>query len=588
MALIHSPFIRAFAISLATCVLIGLAACSQPPRHEAAELIITNGRVYTFSWDDPAVDGSPAANAPHSANGWQPDAEAIAVKDGTILFVGSAEEAESYRGSETRVMDVGGATVLPGLIDSHTHVLALGRIRSQVNLIDVATAEEAVERVAAATASIPEGEWIIGRGWDEGAWASNYPTMELLSEKVPNHPVLLDGLHSYAVWGNRMAFERAGITRDSPSPEGGEIVKDAGGNPTGILVNRAADLLRSAVPAPTDEQFKTYFQTGLETMARDGYVAIHEAGVTTEHMKALEALKAEGNLPIRFYAMLAARDPAFCREWLTKGPDKDTAGLLTVRSVKVFYDGALGSRGARMLEDYSDTPGHRGVSGEEFGFDEALVKDMMNGGFQICVHAIGDEANRKILDFFESVFEEHPATRQERHRIEHAQVVHPDDMARFAELDIIASMEPPHAVEDKGWAEDRVGPERIKGAYAWRTLREAGARLAFNSDLVGTDHNIFYGLHSAITRRDKNLEPAGGWYPEQNMTPEEALRGYTLWGAYSAFMENETGILAPGRWADITVMSIDPLVVGESDPGKLLEGKIVATIVGGKIVYEAQ
>jgi predicted amidohydrolase YtcJ len=485
-------------------------------------------------------------------------------------------------------MDVGGATVVPGLIDSHTHVLALGTIRSQVNLIDVPTAEEAVEQVAAAAANIPDGEWIIGRGWDEGAWASNYPTMELLSEKVPNHPVLLDGLHSYAAWGNRMAFERAGITKDTPSPEGGEILKDAGGNPTGILVNRAADLLRSVVPETTDEQLKTYFKTGLDTMAGDGYVAIHEAGITTQHMKALEALKAEGNLPIRFYVMLAAREPAVCREWLEKGPDKGTAGLLTVRSVKVFYDGALGSRGARMLEDYSDTPGHRGVSGEEFGFDEALVKDMMNGGFQICVHAIGDEANRETLDFFESVFEENPTTRRERHRIEHAQVVHPDDMARFAELDIIASMEPPHAPEDKGWAEDRVGPERIKGAYAWRTLREAGARLAFNSDLVGTDHNIFYGLHSAITRRDKNLEPAGGWYPEQSMTPEEALRGYTIWGAYTAFMENETGILAPGRWADITVMSIDPLVVGETDPGKLFEGEIVATIVDGKVVYEAQ
>ncbi len=258
-----------------------------------------------------------------------------------------------------------------------------------------------------------------------------------------------------------------------------------------------------------------------------------------------------------------------------------------MRSVKAYYDAALGSRGARLLADYSDLPGHRGTSGDEYGFDQRLVAEMMKGGFQVGVHAIGDAGNRETLDFFERVVAEDPATRFERHRIEHAQVLHPDDFARLAPLGVIASMEPPHAVEDKTWAEERLGPERIRGAYAWRTLRRAGARLTFNSDLSGSDHSIFYGLHAAITRRDKHRRPAGGWYPEQAMTPEEALRGYTVWSAYAAHWEERTGILAPGRWADVTVMDIDPLNLGETDPGALLDGEIVATIVAGEVVYSA-
>jgi hypothetical protein len=212
---------------------------------------------------------------------------------------------------------------------------------------------------------------------------------------------------------------------------------------------------------------------------------------------------------------------------------------------------------------------------------------MMKAGFQVAIHAIGDAGNRETLDFIESVVTEAPAARAGRHRIEHAQVVHPADFPRFAALGVIASMEPPHCAEDKAWAEERLGPERVKGAYAWRTLRRAGARLAFNSDLIGSDHDIFYGLHSAITRRGRDLKPAAGWYPEERMTPEEAVRGYTSWGAYAAFEEEETGVIAPGRWADLTLMDIDPLVTGSTDPAKLFEGSIRATIVAGQVVFEA-
>jgi hypothetical protein len=573
---------------LALLSLLAFVSCAPPAPEEVADLIVTNGRLYTLSWEEPALDGTPSASAPRGPEGWRPDAEAVAVKGGKILFVGASAEAARYAGESTRTLDVSGATVIPGLIDSHTHVAGLGELESQVSLFGVKTEEEAVERVVAARSSVAKGEWILARGWDDSDWASRYPTWDLLSEKFPDNPVVMQSLHGFAVWGNKKAFEAAGITRDMPAPSGGRILKDAAGNLTGIVLDRAGSLLTDAIPEPTPEQFKGYVRAGLDRMARDGFVAVHEAGVDRALMTALSELESEGSLPIRVYAMLSARDGDLCREWLQKGPDRANGGMLTARSVKAYYDGALGSRGARLLEDYSDMPGHKGTSGGEYGFDMELVAEMMRAGFQVGVHAIGDAGNRETLDFLESVLSANPDVRSFRHRIEHAQVVHPDDIPRFAALDVIASMEPPHCAEDQRWAEARLGPERVKGAYAWRSLRKAGARLAFNSDLAGSDHDIFYGLHSAITRRAKDRSPEDGWYPEERVTSEEALRGYTIWNAYAASVEKETGALEPGKWADITVMSLDPLAVGESDPGRLFEGKIVATIVGGKVVHEAK
>lgn len=560
--------------------------CSRPAP-EPADLVLTGGHVYTFTWDEPGPDGTPAANAPFAEGSWRPDAEAVAARDGRIVFVGTTREAAALIASETRVIDLGGATVIPGLVDSHTHVGGLGELESKVNLIGIDTEAKAVELVARRAASTPAGEWILGRGWDEGAWADRYPTMELLSERVPDHPVVLESLHGFAVWGNRLAFERAGIHRDTPDPDGGEILRDDGGRPSGVVLNRAGSLLTAAVPEPTPEQFRQFMLAGLSRMARDGFVAVHEAGCSRRHMNALESLADAGELPIRVYAMLSARDPELCEEWLENGPVAGTEGKLAVRSVKAYYDAALGSRGARLLEDYSDTPGHRGTSGDEYGFDQELVTRMIKGGFQVGIHAIGDAGNRETLDFLDRVLAASPSAAQERHRIEHAQVIHPDDFPRFAPMGLIASMEPPHCVEDKAWAEKRLGPERVRGAYAWRTLRQAGARLTFNSDLSGSDHSIFYGLHAAITRRDKQKQPASGWYPEQEMTPEEAVRGYTVWSAYAAHWERETGVLAHGRWADLTVMDIDPLVLGTTDPGAILDGRILATVVAGEVVFEA-
>lgn len=571
-------------------VMAGLfaASCRGARDSQAADLILTNARVHTFKWKDPSPDGVPAADAPYSPSGWKPDAQAVAIRENRIIFVGTTDEAASYQTDRTRVIDLKGASVVPGLVDSHVHIAELGEKQAQVDLTGVKTEEEAVSRVADFASKVPPGEWIVGKGWDEGAWATKYPTLKLLSEKVPDHPVYLGSLHGFAAWGNRLALSLARIDRKTSAPAGGMIVRDAAGEPTGILLNRATTLLASAVPRPTATQFEAYVLSGLETMARSGYVAVHEAGATAETMRAFESLARTNRLPVRVYAMLSARDAGECKTWLGKGPMSDSMGMLTVRAVKAYYDGALGSRGARLLDGYSDKPGHRGVSGEQYGFDRALVAEMMKSGFQVGIHAIGDAGNRETLDFIEGVIARKPEVRSNRNRIEHAQVVHPDDFARFKKLDLIASMEPPHCVEDKQWAEARLGPERVKGAYAWRTMLEHGIRLIFNSDLPGSDHDIFYGLHAAITRRDRDLQPPGGWHPEQKTTAEEAMRAYTVWAAWASFRENETGIIAPGRWADITVMDIDPLTAGDKTPDQLLRGRIKMTIVGGRIAYEAR
>ena len=574
----------------ALALLALLAGCAEQSDEttitEGASLILTNARVYTLNWDEPGLDGAVAPNAPHDENGWRPDAEAVAVRDGEILFVGSSQDAMAFKDESSRVIDLAGATVLPGLVDSHTHVFGLGALLDKVNLVDIATEEEAVALIVERAKSVPKGEWIVGRGWDEGAWANAYPDKVLLSAAVPDHPVFMESLHSFAGWGNQAALDAAGVTAESDVPVGGEMRLGADGEPNGLFLNRGVQMLSNAVPKSSRETLTKQLLLGLEQMAADGYTAVHDAGLDAVAMSILEELEASGELAIRVYAMLSLRDEELIRKWIEKGPDSDTDSMLVTRAVKAYYDAALGSRGARLLYDYEDQPGHRGISGDGYGFNQALNAEAMKAGFQIAIHAIGDAGNREALDILEAVFEEDPATAKNRHRIEHAQVLSPEDMPRLGQLGIIASMEPPHAMEDKTWAEDRLGSERILGAYAWRSLREAGASLTFNSDNPGSDHSIFYGLHSAITRQDKNLQPEGGWYAEQKMTADEAVRAYTAWSAYASFREDKTGVIEPGRWADLTVMNVDPFVLAEDRPADILRGHIVMTIVNGKVVYE--
>ncbi len=566
-----------------------VAACStdtNEPGADGANLILTNARVYTLDWSEPALDGTPTSGAPYDDQGWRPDGDAVVVSGEKITFVGSSTDALKFQGPATRVVDLAGGTVIPGLIDSHTHVFQLGGNLERVNLVGVRTEEEAVALIAERAKSVPKGEWILGAGWDEGAWANHYPDKALLSAAVPDHPVFLASLHTFAGWANQLALDKAGLTATTLVPAGGEMRLGADGQPSGLFLNRAVPLMQNAIPGPSHDALIERVLAGLNQMAKDGYVAVHDAGLDSREMAVLEQLEAENRLPIRVYAMLSLRDEELMKRWIEKGPDSDNDSFLVTRTVKAYYDGALGSRGARLLYDYSDAPGHRGVSGDEYGFNQALNAEAMKKGFQIAIHAIGDAGNRESIDILEAVFKSEPATRKNRHRIEHAQVMHPDDLARVGKLGLIASMEPPHAVEDKTWAEDRVGPERILGAYAWRTLRQNSAALTFNSDNPGSDHSIFYGMHAAITRKDKNQQPEGGWYAEQSMTAEETVRGYTSWSAYASFREEQTGVIKKGRWADLTVMDIDPFLLATESPGDILNGRILMTVVNGKIVYE--
>ena len=573
-------------IILIACSAAMLLSSCAPEESKRADLILVNARVYTMDWDDPAPDGTLSTDAPHDERQWRPDADAVVVTGGEITFVGSTSDARKHQAESTRLIDLAGATVLPGLVDSHTHVFELGAALERIDLIDIATEEEAIALVVERAKTVPKGEWIVGRGWDEGAWANRYPDKALLTQAVPDHPVFLDSLHSFGGWANQMALDMAGITAETEVPVGGEMRLGSDGQPNGLFLNNGVDLIRDAIPAPSREGYTNRLLAGLNQMAADGYATVHDAGLDSLQMSILEELEADGRLPIRVYAMISLRDEDLMHRWIEKGPDQDSDSMLVTRAVKAYYDGALGSRGARLLYDYSDREGHRGVSGNDYGFNEELNAQAMKKGFQIGIHAIGDAGNREALNILERVFEEDPSTARNRHRIEHAQVVHPDDIPRFGQLGIIASMEPPHAMEDKTWAEDRLGSERILGAYAWRSLREANAALTFNSDNPGSDHNIFYGLHSAITRQDKNQEPEGGWYVEQAMNADEAVRGYTSWSAYASFREDETGIIEKGRWADLTVMDADPFLLSEEHAGDILNGRILMTIVNGNIVYE--
>ena len=576
-------------LSLVVLLSLGVVGCgpdSQPPQAAGEpNTILTNARVYTLDWPSPGLDGTPDAAAPYDADGWRPDAGALVIEGSTIAFVGTTDAALGYRHATSTVVDLNGAVVIPGLVDSHTHVFELGALLDRVSLVDARDEAEAVALVAARARTTPPGTWIMGLGWDEGAWADNYPDKRLLTEAVPDHPVLMRGLHGFADWGNQMALDVGGITASTPVPTGGEIRLGADGEPDGLFLNRAVEVLRAAMPEPGADVLRRQFLLGAQRMIRDGYVAVHEAGVSSAQMAVLEQLEVERALPIRLYAMLSLRDEPLIRRWVQRGPDRDADSMLVTRAVKAYYDGALGSRGARLLADYSDRPGHRGISGAGYGFDEQLMGDAIRAGFQIGIHAIGDAGNREVLDLLQREIERTPAAGTLRHRIEHAQVLHPVDLPRLGAMGLVASMEPPHAVEDKAWAESRIGPERVRGAYAWRSLRQTNAALTFNSDNPGSDHDIFYGLHAAVTRRDRDLEPAEGWYADEAVTIEEAVRAYTHWAAYASFRENDAGILAPGRWADVTVLDIDPFVVAERDPARLLDGAITMTIIRGDIVY---
>lgn len=566
-------------------VLIFVHACTTPSQERT---IITNANIYTLAWPDPDQNGTSNYAAPFQDGRWTPDAEAIVIEGSTILFVGDEATALSYQNERTTMLDARGGTVIPGLVDSHAHPYYFGEDLGKIDLTGFADKESIVQHLIDHQGeSTAAGDWILGFGYDEGSMATEFlPTAKDLTEAFPERPVFIIGTHGFTSVANFEAMRHAGITEETESPVGGEIVKDSDGAPNGIFLNNAAELIEESLPAKMDEDYRRIALHGMNVMAQSGYTALHDAGTNREYLAAYQQLEDEGISPVRVYAMLQATDETLLNEWMQKGPETKSGELFTVRAVKAYYDGSLGIRGAKLIEDYSDKPGHRGISGEDYGFDEELVQQMMDAGFQLGIHAIGDAGNRDMLNFYQRVFDSNPKAKSNRHRIEHAQVVHPEDFQRFADLELIASMEPPHMAEDMGWAEDRLGGERIKGAYAWRTFREHGVPLTFNSDLTGSDHNFFYGFYAAITRKNKDRQPEGGWYPDQALTPEEALRAYTIWSAYAAFQEDVLGTIVVGKRADLTILNIDVLNLGEQHPDSLWTGEILGTIVDGRLVFD--
>jgi len=560
--------IRCAAACFSLCFLtLFLLVSSLSAQTSGADLLLLNAHVVTM-------------------NDKQPSAEAVAIEGDRILWVGSTSEAKRLYPNPVRTMDLYGATVLPGITDAHTHLINLGESLVRLNLKDIPTEQGIVERVKQRVASTAPGEWILGWGWDEGKWASHYPSNQALSAATPNHPVFLVGLHTFAAWANQRALELAGITKYTKDPDNGKIVRDERtGEPTGILLNRAQDLVAKHIPPMTLTEAKRAIQLAARECVRNGLTSVHEAKVTPLMVEAFQEMVREGQMPLRVYAMLDGADKNLVEEWLKHGPAIDPHHQFTIRAFKLFADGALGSRGAALLEPYSDAPQTKGVMTTPESEVHSMTRRALEGGFQVCTHAIGDAANRAVLNAYEQAEKEVPAARDPRLRIEHAQVLAPEDIPRFAKLGVIASMQPTHCTSDMPWAEKRLGPERVKYAYAWRAVEDSGAHLPLSSDFPGETLNPFHGLYAAITRADPQGNPPGGWHPEQKLTLEEALRGYTVEAAYAEFEEKDKGSIEKGKLADLTVISKD---ITRIPPREILSIRVLRTFVGGKAVYEAE
>lgn len=534
---------------------------------EKADLVLRGGKIVTM-------------------NPQQPRAEAIAIIGRRIVRVGSDREIEPMIGPGTRVIELKGRLVVPGFIESHGHLLGLGQSRLILDLRGARSAEEVAQRVARRVREIKPGEWILGRGWDQNEWEKkDFPTHEVLDRAAPENPVYLTRVDGHAAWVNRRALEQAGLTRATADPPGGRILRDAQGDPTGVLVDRAMNLVAQHIPPRSREENRRALLLAIEECLRSGITSFHDAGASREAIELYKELLQEGRLTLRLYVMISGRDEALLREYLQRGPE---IGLgenhLTIRAIKLVADGALGSRGAALLEPYADEPGNSGLlilSEDEI---YRIARAALAAGFQVNTHAIGDRANRVVLNAYERALREFPSRPDHRFRIEHAQVLDEADIPRFARLGVIASMQAIHATSDMPWVPARLGEARTReGAYVWRKLLRSGARIANGSDAPVEPVNPLLGFYAAITRQDERGNPPGGWYPDERMTREEALRSFTLDAAYAAFEEHLKGSLQPGKLADLVVLSRDIMTI---PPQEILRTEVDLTILDGRIVYE--
>lgn len=541
-------------------LLLGLIAAGSA---YAAPTLLVDARIHTL---DPA--------APHAeAMAWD--------EDGRLLALGTkAELRERFRGA--REVSLGGQTVIPGLIDAHGHLMNLGHALLRANLMGASSKAEIVERLRQHARDLPPGAWLLGRGWDQTLWPeAEFPTAADLDAHFPDRPVWLERVDGHAGWGNSLAL--AASTRDLSGdwqPEGGRILRDDQGQATGVFIDSAEQFIIEAIPAPSDEVDALALERALAESARFGLTGVHDAGVSLKQLALYRRFADSGRLPLRIHAM-ANGDAEALDALCAMGHYRHPSGRLQMRSVKLYIDGALGSRGAALLEDYSDEPGNRGLLFAEPPAFEKILAKAHACGVQVAAHAIGDRGNRVVLDGMQRVLGEARGD-DHRWRIEHAQVVALGDISRFAQLGVIASMQPTHATSDMRWAQARLGEDRLAGAYAWRRMKEAGALLALGSDFPVEAVDPVLGLHAAATRQDARGWPEGGWIASQKLDLMEALRGFTLDAARAGFAESEVGSLEVGKRADFVVLS-RPLE--DLAPASILELKVESTWVDGERVY---
>jgi hypothetical protein len=511
----------------------------------------------------------------------KPEVEALAVRRGRVLAVGTKAEVLKAAGEGARVVDFGNAVVVPGLVDAHAHIAGLGRSLTVARLEGARSIDEVVQRLSDAPSTSFQGDWLIGKGWDQNGWpGKGFPGRAELDARFPSTPVYLTRVDHHAAWVNGEAVRRAGITRETPDPAGGRILRDAKGEPTGVLVDNAMDLVAGVVSPPTDEQLEARLSAALERCAQVGLTGVHDAGMDLRTFRVLQTWDMAGRLPVRVYAMADGQGEAR-HTYLELG----TYGgrMLEMKSVKFLLDGALGSRGAALHAPYSDAAEETGLLLMEPEELEARTRAFMQRGFQVCIHAIGDRANTLVVDTLVRTAEE-TGTKALRHRVEHAQILRPEDIQKLGAGGLVASVQPTHATSDMGWAEARLGVERLKGAYAWRSLKEAGAVLALGSDFPIENPDVLAGLYAARTRQDAEGKPEGGWLPRERLTGQEALEGFTVGPAWASFAEERRGKLVEGMDADFTVLSVDPV---SDEPGALVNAMVVATVVDGREVHRA-
>ena len=555
----RSPITLALALALAGGVAAPLRAQQQP-----ADLVVTNGRIYT-------------------ADGVRPVVDAMAIRGGRVVFVGDRAGARALTGANTRTLDLQGRTVIPGMTDAHAHVTGLGQSLLNVDLVGTTSYEQVIAKVVERARTTPKGEWIIGRGWDQNDWGdTRWPTHEALSRAVPDHPVYLERVDGHAGLVNALALQKTGVTKATANPSGGSIERDAQGNPAGVFVDNAQDLIGRAIPAQTRAQIKNAIKLAIAEMHRWGLTGVHDAGASAQVLELYEELGREGALNIRMYAMISDDAPTI-EAWFKRGPQSGLHdGMLWVRSVKLYQDGALGSRGAALLEPYSDNATTSGLLVSAPAHITDVATRALRAGFQVNTHAIGDRGNRLVLDSYEAALKAVP-TADHRFRVEHAQILNYDDIPRFAQLGVIPSMQASHQTSDMYWAANRLGENRLRGAYAWRSLLESGVVIPNGSDFPVEYVDPLISFKSAVTRQDARGWPAGGWYPEQRMTRDEGLKSMTLWPAYAGFQENELGSLAAGKRADFVVLDMD---IMRAPDAVLQDARVVSTWVGGRAVYE--